>query len=575
MIAPVLAAMSQMELGVTKDLVVILVAAALVALVMQRARMAVIPAYLLTGALIGPQALGFVPAPEGLGVIAHLAIILLLFGIGLELHLSALKHRAVQVTLVGCGAVVVCTSVGWVVGLLFGLSAPVALAVAMAMALSSTAVVLRVLAQRRELHRIVGRLAFATLVIQDLAVLGMLGLLPLLARWAHGGPDPATGVGWEPFIIKAVLRLAGVTALAVFGRLVFPRLIRESTRARSPEVLMIVGVAMATATALATQALGFSLEMGAFLAGFLLAGTHFRYQLGAQIGPLRDVSIAVFFTTVGMKLDPQIVIRFWWTILLSLSLVVSLKAVLIGLSCWACGATGRTGLGVGICLAQAGEFSLLLLGVAHDRGLLSDTVIAVGISIVILSLVLTPTLIGAHRTIAQVAGALGPAPWIRGPLIDPPAAAASDSDQGNAHVIVAGYGPMGRRTVERLETAGLPYTVVELNAQTVADQAAQGKPFLFGDIASPAVLESAGVHEASALVLTVPDEEAVLRACTAARHRRPELFIAARMNSAIRSEAASRAGATYVLVDELAAAEAMVDAVVSKITGGRPSGSAS
>jgi CPA2 family monovalent cation:H+ antiporter-2 len=125
---------------------------------------------------------------------------------------------------------------------------------------------------------------------------------------------------------------------------------------------------------------------------------------------------------------------------------------------------------------------------------------------------------------------------------------------------------MGRLMVEQLEATGLPYTVVELNAQTVADQAERGKPFLFGDVANPAVLESAGVHEASALVLTVPDEEAVLRACAAAHHRRPDLYIAARMHHASRTEAAKQAGATYVLVDELVAAEAMVDAIAQEIT---------
>ncbi|MBN1341091.1 MAG: cation:proton antiporter, partial [Phycisphaerae bacterium] len=154
----VLAAAS-VERGMVIDLVVILATSAIVAMIMQRLRLAVIPAYLLAGALVGPRALGLVPAPEALGAVSHLAIILLLFSIGLELHVSVLKHRFLQIALAGSTSCLLCSLVGWPVGMAFGLSGSAALAVAMALTLSSTAVVLRILAQRREMHRMSSRLA--------------------------------------------------------------------------------------------------------------------------------------------------------------------------------------------------------------------------------------------------------------------------------------------------------------------------------------------------------------------------------------------------------------------------------
>ncbi|MCH9002451.1 MAG: cation:proton antiporter, partial [Planctomycetes bacterium] len=313
MIPSMLAAASDADWAIITDLVVILVSAALVAVVMQPMRLAAIPAYLIAGAFIGPRALGLVPSPEGLGAISHLAIILLLFGIGLELHLSVLKHRLARMIVAGFGSCLLSILVGWPIAIWFGLAPPAALAVSMALALSSTALVMRIIADRRELRRMRGRLALSILVIQDMIVLGMLAAIPALAAWAGSSDvklaaDPdvrsAADGGTLQFVIEAILRVGGVVVLIVLGRVILPRVLRESFKGRSLEVMTLAGVAAALLAAVVAQGIGFSLEMGAFLAGFMLAGTPFRHQLSGQIGPLRDIFIAVFFTTLGMKLDP-------------------------------------------------------------------------------------------------------------------------------------------------------------------------------------------------------------------------------------------------------------------------------
>ena len=579
MISSVLAAASDADWAIITDLVVILVSAAFVAVVMQRMRLAAIPAYLIAGAVIGPRALGLVPSPESLGAISHLAIILLLFGIGLELHLSVLRHRLARMIVAGFGSCSLSVVVGWPVAVRFGLDPPAALAVCMALALSSTAVVLRIIADRRELRRTRGRLALSILVIQDMIVLGMLAALPAVAEWAGTGSGTPLGEGhspdahggWLRFASDAVVRVGAVAALIVLGRLILPRVLRESLRGRSLEVLMIVGVAAALVAAVVAQAVGFSLEMGAFLAGFVLAGTPFKHQLSGQIGPLRDLFIAVFFTTLGMKLDPSVVAEWWWVIIVGGAAMMVLKAMVISTTCWALGTSASVAIAVGFSLAQAGEFSLIVLGATHDKGIIDNATTATTIAIVIISLILTPALVELGGRIARVVSKIGPAPWIKLSFLGEPCHPPREPSQRAKHVIIAGYGPIGSLIAEELEQAGISYTVVELNPATVQEQSGRGRAVIFGDVGNLEVLESAGIGSADALILTIPDEEAVLRACAVARRRAPEMFIAARTRVVSKRVALAEVGADSVTVDETSAASEMLRAVMDRIKTSRES----
>jgi Kef-type K+ transport system membrane component KefB len=560
MISSTLAAVSDTDWAIITDLVVILVSAAVVAVVTQPMRLAAIPAYLIAGAVVGPRALGLVPSPESLGAISHLAIILLLFGIGLELHLSVLRHRLARMIVAGFGSCSLSVVVGWPVAIWFGLAPPAALAVCMALALSSTAVVLRIIADRRELRRTRGRLALSILVIQDMIVLGMLAALPALAEWAgtaSGAPLsqadlPDARGGWLRFAVDALVRVGAAAGLIIFGRLILPRVLRESLKGRSLEVLTIVGVASALLAAIAAQAVGFSLEMGAFLAGFVLAGTPFRHQLSGQIGPLRDLFIAVFF-------------EWWWVIIAGGALMMVLKAALISGVCWALGTTASIAIAVGFSLAQAGEFSLIVLDTAHGKGIIDDATTATAIAIVVISLILTPALVELGGRIARVVSKIGPAPWVRSSLPREPSHLQRQPSQRAKHVIIAGYGPIGSLIAEELERAGTTYTVVELNPATVQEQSRRGRTVIFGDVGNLEVLESAGIGNADALILTIPDEEAVLRTCAVARRRAPDIFIAARTRVVSKRAALTEVGADSVTVDETSAASEMLRAVMDRI----------
>jgi CPA2 family monovalent cation:H+ antiporter-2 len=573
------------QVPIVRSLLIILVSAAVISILVRRLRLVGIPVYLITGAMIGPHAARLVRSPENLAEISHFAIILLLFGIGLDVHLSALRQGAVRLIGAGLSSCAITVFVAWPVVELWGLPGPAALAVAMALSLSSTAVVMRIFAEQRRLRSAGGRLALAILVIQDLVVLLMLATLPAIAAWAaaRGELSPGALLPWSGgggiwlALAQAGLRLAGIAALVILARIVLPRLLREAARGHAVDALLIVGIACALGTAYATQALGFSLEMGAFLAGFILSTTPFKHQLTGQIGPLRDLFMAVFFTSIGMQLNAGVIVDWWWVVILGGGALMMVKWAIIGSTCWAMGATAGVAVSVGLCLAQAGEFSLVLLESARVEGILGAETASVVIAIIVISIMVTPLLSRTAFVLERRLVRFGGAPWVKSHSLQdaPGSLAAEELPIGEAapdstgtrvrYAIIGGFGPVGQRISKTLESNGVSYTVVELNASTVRRIVKDGGKAVYGDVGNAAVLESARIARADALLLTVPDDNAVLRACTVARKMAPDIFISARVSMVFNKSAAESAGANLVVVDELTAAEAMTHACALKL----------
>lgn len=568
------------------DALIILATAGVAAVVMRRIRFEVVPAYLIAGALIGPNILGLVTDPASLNSISNAAIILLMFGIGLHLDLSMLKSGVGTIIAAGVGSTVLSAALLWPVMMLFGIGAPAALAVALALAISSTAVPLRLLSERREIRRPIGRMTSLIAILQDLLSVIILVAIPALARWAGVEPGGAEAAGDAEnmstagrILADASLRVGGVAAIIVLGRLVLPRLLREAANIKSNEVMIVLSTATALGAAAATQAIGFSAELGAFMAGLLLSATPFRHQLSGQIGPLRDLFIAVFFTAVGMRIDPGALATGWPLAIFGTLLMLALKGGVIGATCWAVGAPPTTAIAVGLGLAQAGEFSLVLLDVAHGRGVVDTHLLASCTTIVAISLIVTPSLFRLADRLRPRALRIRPAPWISAKQVSrlvekspsheghgaPEGADIDHSALRMRHVVLAGYGVVGRAVADRLDTMGIKFTIVEYNPATVEKQIAMGRSIVYGDAANLEVLESAGVREADAVILTIPDEDAVLRACQMVRALRPDAFIAARTNFLSKGMLATRMGADHVTVEEIATAEAMAWEVTKQL----------
>lgn len=556
--------------AVALDLLVVLTLAAVVATIFKRLRLDSIPGFLIAGALAGPQALGLVRSPESVEQISSLATILLMFNIGLHLDVGSIRRGMVPILLIGVGSTLAVSVAGWALGLALGLTAPVALVIALGMAMSSTAVLVRVVGDRREYASVHARVGLGLSIVQDIAAVVVMALLPVVAKWAgaNSAPDGATGLPhWAEFVARGALGFGGVASMILIGRYLLPTVIREVTRIGSSELLLVFSGAVALGAAIGTAALGFSPEMGAFLAGFLLAATPYRYQLAGQLAPLRDLLMVVFFTVVGLSVVPRALVDHWLAVLIGVGGLLVVKTAIIAFFAWLGGVTAPSALVTGVYLGNAGEFTLVVLSAAAGAGIIAPETRGIAISVVTASLVISPALMRpAHGWSAMLAGVrLSPLPRSRhlGELREGPDWGGAGEPSG--HVIIAGFGPVGRALADRFDVRKVPYVVVELNPTTVAKQTTIGRRIVYGDVTSPEVLESAGVHRADAVVLTIPDEDAVLRACQSIRRLAPGAFIAARTNYLSQAFRAAQLGADHVTIEEVVTAQVMEREVLAKL----------
>ncbi|MBL8990006.1 MAG: cation:proton antiporter [Phycisphaerae bacterium] len=585
------------------DLVILLAAAAGVAMLLRRASLATIPSFLICGALIGPSALGLIASGDNIQSIGQIAVVMLMFTIGLHMDMTEFSGGMVRAALVG-----VVSTAAAVAALLPVTTAsaehgvPAGLAVAIALAMSSTAVVMRIVTTKRDNHKTHGRIIFATLVIQDLIAIGGLALIPVLAAWAGvSGPGGAGGhgehtllpAGW-PTLAKAAVAVVGIATLMLVAHFALPRLLTEASRGTGEEVPLVLAAAAALGCAVVASGLGFSPELGAFLAGFILAGTPFRFQLAGQLTPMRDLFMAVFFTAVGLKLDLRALAENWQTVSVGLVAVLTLKAVAIAATAWMLGATAPVAAVAGLALCQAGEFTIVLLSAAAGEGLIAPASLAALTCIVVLSLTLTPTLYSLGHRLAPLLMRIPMSGWTRSnalremPPMPGEMARLSGLEPDPQHngqspapaptlaryVIIAGFGVVGRALADRLEVAGVPFCVVDLNQNTIATQRRLGRRAVYGDVTNPEVLHSAGIEQADAVLVTIPDDEATLRACAVIRQAQPAAFIAARTSFLSKAMAAAQQGADHVTIEEVATAEAMARQVMDRLAaraGPRPS----
>lgn len=573
-------------------LLILLLAAAAVSIFARRIRLPSIPGYLIVGALVGPSVLGLIGTDENVRQISDLAIVLLMFTIGLHLDTSSIRSGMVSILGVGVVSTVVVALCLWPMAMLFGLAAPQALTVGIALSMSSTAVVLGILQHRREIHRVHGRLCIGIALVQDLFSIAALASLPVLAAWAHVGTDTAAAASAvehavaDPSsvsptvarLMRAGLAILGIAALIGFGRWVMPRALKEASKDSNTEALLVVSATAALSAAVVTGYLGIGTAVGAFLAGFLLSSTPFRHQLAGQLSPMRDLFMAVFFTAVGIKLDIGQAFQYGWVVLAGLVILFTVKIGVIGLTTWAGGATASIAALTACLLSQGGEFSLVILGQAtSEAGLLTESQNSVLIAIVVLSLVLTTPISELGRRQQQSLSRVPAARWISSrALHEPIPGQHADGSTGDPFadnplpyphrpVIIAGFGVVGRNLAEHFSAAGIPHIVVELNPTTVIKQQRLGKRFVFGDISNPDVLESAGIHSAEAVIITIPDDDAVLRACRLIRQVNPKIFIAARTSYLSRAIAATELGADYVTVEEVVTAQDMAKQVMERL----------
>lgn len=613
---------AQASSSMALDLLKILAAAGLVGLVLRRLRLPLIPCYLITGALIGPGAFGLIGSDDSISSITGLAMVMLMFTIGLHLDPSSVGSGALRSLAVGVASTLAVVLTVWFPASLLGGSWASGLALAMAVSMSSTAVVLQILQTNREMQKINGRLCVAVSIVQDLLSLVFMALLPVMAKMGGIAPStgeggaPAHGVGFLPpewpVWLTALAGITGIAGLIVAGRRVMPLLLREASRGGVSELPLVLSAAGALIAASFAAGLGFSPELGAFLAGFLLANTPFRHQLAGQLSPMRDLFMAIFFTAVGLKLQLAVLPGQLHLVLAGLVLVVAVKSLVIAVCAWIAGATAPSSALVGLTLCQAGEFTIVVMTAAAAAGLVSDQAGSVTIAIVVLSLMLTPSMYNLGKSLGPRLSRIRPSAILApGALTETPQepdalahADAPDAEDAPAespaaaaaalvvpidgvspeiappppppppppkrrklakYIIIAGYGVVGRSIADRLSVQKIPFCIVDMNRQTVETQRKLHGRAVYGDISNPEVLESAGIEHADAVLLTIPDDDATLRACTVIRNARPDIFISARTSFLSKAFIAQQLGADHVVVEEVATAEMMAREVMARL----------
>jgi len=528
------------------QLLVLLAFSVLVVALFRRLKLPPIVGYLAVGMLLGPHLLDV--ASDGIApVLAELGVVFLVFTLGLEFSLP--RMIAMRREAIGLGGLQVILTTAAFAGLLwaFGVAPLVACVIGGALAMSSTAIVIRQLGEQGELNRTHSRLAVGILLFQDLAFVPLLALEGAMSR-ADDIFDP-----WE--IVGAIVRAAIALGLVLtFLRWIVRPLFHEIGRARSTELFTLAALLVSLGAAWATNAVGLSMALGAFLAGMLLAETEYRHQIEVVIRPFRDVLLGLFFITVGTLLDLSLLSqRLWLVLLLVLGLLI-VKAGLVTLITRPAAASTRKALRTGIVLAQGSEFGFALLTLMLNQHLANAALVQPLLAATVLSMVLSPLLIRHNRGIAAFVtrqGSEPPSPQER-ELATTPEAAKSD------HVIVCGFGRVGQNVARVLERQGFEYIALDMDAQRVRTARQAGDPVVYGDGSQSEILQAVGLERCSVLVVSFADPEVALHIVRSVRELRPELPILVRTQDDSKLDALQRAGATEVVPETLEASLMLV-----------------
>jgi monovalent cation:proton antiporter-2 (CPA2) family protein len=515
------------------DIVILLLAAVVVVPLFQLARLGSVPGFLVAGVIAGPSGLSAIDNVSEIRYLAEIGVVLLLFVIGIELKPSRLWLMRRQVFGLGSsqvlltGALLASISVS-----VFGMPLRAAVLVGPALALSSTAFVLQILASHKLLTSHYGRASVAVLLLQDLAVVPLLALIPLLVA-------PGLSIGAD--VGLALLESLAILALVVIaGRYFLHPLLHRVARAGSPEVFTASAVLIVLGAAMATEHAGLSMAMGAFLAGLLISESAYRHQVIAEIQPLRGLLLGLFFMSMGMSFNLGLLLADPLAALLLTALLIAIKAFILLPLARLFGLSWRPALAVALLLGQSGEFALVLFALAWQNALLGEQLFQQLLLVVLLSMMVTPMLAHfARRLVAAPQQSTAEQP--------------EEEPHAAAPVVLVGFGRVGHRIGEILARAGQPFVALDCDPALIEQHRGRGNPVYFGDISNPGVLKSMGAADARLIIVTLNDPEATKSLVAAIREQYPAVQIFARGHNLETCQSLSRLGAAGVVSENVEA----------------------
>ncbi|WP_293903626.1 cation:proton antiporter [Phenylobacterium sp.] len=542
-----------------KDVVLFLATAGVVVPLFRRWRISPILGFLGAGVVLGPYGLGALAGkatwlsaftienPDEVAQLAEFGVVFLLFMIGLELSWERLRSLRRYVFGLGALQVTLCMGASAGVALLVGQPPLAALAIGAALALSSTAIVMPILAEQKRQHAMAGRATFSVLLFQDLAVAPILVTLTLLRPQAAGAHTPNLLLTFLPAVL-------GIGALFVFGRLLLRPMLRSVARAKSEELFIAACLLVVIGAGLVSALTGLSMALGAFIAGLLLAETEFRHEVEVVIEPFKGLLLGLFFVSVGIGLNVPLLLDRPLVIVGSALGLVTVNSAVVFLLARAFRLKARSAIEAALLLAGAGEFAFVILGQAMSQGLVAREIGETALVAATLSMFSIPFL-------AQLGLKLGgrriqPAELPAEPAVDPAA---------EPRVLVVGYGRVGRLVGDMLGRHDIPWVGAELDSRLVEQGRRAGQAIYFGDASREEFLLRCGLAEAPALVVTMDDAEGVEAIVAVARALRPKLTIVARARDARHAQRLYDLGATDAVPETVEASLQLSEAVLVEI----------
>jgi monovalent cation:H+ antiporter-2, CPA2 family len=497
--------------------------------------------YILAGVLIGPSCFGWLQNGRELSFIAEFGVVFLLFTIGLELSLP--KLISMRRALLGLGGlqVLFCSMLAIGIGYSIGLSLPAAITIAGALALSSTAVVSKLLIEQGELHSNHGRLSFSILLFQDLAAVPFLILIPALG-------NEGTVIG--SLLLFSLLKGALVfVVMLLAGRWLLRPLFHYIAAARSSELFMLTALFVVLLSAFITEKLELSMALGAFLAGVMLAETEYQHQIESDIEPFRDILLGLFFIKIGMLINPLILMQHWFWILFIVVGILIGKTFIITILARFSGYPLQTALRSGLILAQGGEFGFAFLTLAFHKHILNNDSNQIIIASIILSVIISPLIIRHNDKLAMFLS--GRKKNTHNPII--PSSPVLVSDELKNHVIICGYGRVGQALAHFLEKAGISFIGLDLDPLRLKEASAANEPVLYGDSTELDTLEAVGIDKATLLILSFDDPPKAKKTLELIRHKHYNIPVLVRTRDDTYLDILQKAGATEVVPETLEA----------------------
>ncbi len=531
------------DYGVLGNLLVIFTASIAVVFVFHQFRLPSIAGFLVAGALIGPHGLNLISDVETVQILAEIGVVLLLFTIGIEfslVQLASLRQMLLIAAPIQVGGVI---AIAWIGGLITGLSGPQAVFWGFLLSLSSTAIVLKALAASGDSDSLHGRATIGILIFQDLAVMPMILLTPILASSNEGTIDSIfMALG------KSVLVVGIVVAAAWYA---VPKILDQIVRSRSRELFLLTTIVLCLGIAWLTSLGGLSLALGAFIAGLVISESEYSHQAMAEVLPFRDSFNSLFFVSIGILMDWRVLLEYPVVVTGLLIMVLLVKFITGVAAVLAVSMPPRSAVMTGIALAQVGEFSFILAQVGQEHGFLSGAPYQIFLAVSVCSMIITPFLMQWSPHLSRRVEAIQ---RVRHWFPRRTTAHVLETEGRHLrikdHVIIVGYGLNGRNLARVLGETEVPYIALDLDGDTVRREAQHGLPLYYGDATNPNVLRHVKIEEARVLVVAISDPFVTRRTVQVARGLNPKLHIVVRTRHLRELEELHQLGADDVVPEE-------------------------